>query len=77
MRTTHFGMGILLYIFRTPLYKNMYGGWRLLVNVLQLNRIFRKGHINVSLNKAGLFEGSFLWGGGQFDPPFIFQEELI
>ena len=31
--------------------------------------------------KAGLFEGSFLWGGeegGQFDPPvFIFQEELI
>ena len=32
-------------------------------------------------NKAGLFEGTFLWGwggeGGQFDPPFIFQEEVI
>ena len=30
-------------------------------------------------NKAGLFEGSFFWGGvgGQFTPPFIFQEELI
>ena len=29
-------------------------------------------------NKAGLFEGSFSWGGGgQLDPPFIFQEELI
>ena len=28
-------------------------------------------------NKAGLFEGSFSWGWGQFDPPFIFQEELI
>ena len=30
-------------------------------------------------NKAGLFEGSFFWegGGGQFDPPFIFLEELI
>ena len=27
--------------------------------------------------KAGLFEGSFSWGEGQFDPPFIFQEELI
>ena len=30
-------------------------------------------------NRAGLFEGSFSWGrgGGQIDPPFIFQEELI
>ena len=31
-------------------------------------------------NKAGLFEGSFFWGGGegQFEPPpFIFQEELV
>ena len=32
-------------------------------------------------NKAGLFEGSFSqgWGGvgGQFEPPFIFQKELI
>ena len=27
-------------------------------------------------NKAGLFEGSFSCGG-QFDPPFILQEELI
>ena len=31
-------------------------------------------------DKAGLFEGSFSWAVGQFDPPppsFIFQEELI
>ena len=29
-------------------------------------------------NRAGFFEGSFSWGwGSQFDPPFIFQEELI
>ena len=36
-------------------------------------------------NKAGLFEGSFFWGGwgegGQFNSPplhiFIFQEELV
>ena len=27
--------------------------------------------------KARLFESSFFWGRGQFDPPFIFQEELI
>ena len=27
-------------------------------------------------NKIGLFEGIFSLGG-QFDPPFIFQEELI
>ena len=26
-------------------------------------------------NKAGLFEGCLSWGGGQFDSPFIFQEE--
>ena len=26
-------------------------------------------------NKAGLFEGSFFWGG-QFDPSFIFKDEL-
>ena len=32
-------------------------------------------HINP--NKAGLFEGSFSWEGVQFDPPLIFQEELI
>ena len=34
----------------------------------------------LNANKAGLFEGSFSWGkegGGQFDPPFLFQEELI
>ena len=23
----------------------------------------------INPNKAGLFEGSFFWGGGQFDPP--------
>ena len=28
-------------------------------------------------NKAGLFDGSFFWGGAQFDHPFIFQEKLI
>ena len=35
-------------------------------------------------NKAGLFGGSFFFrggveggGGGQFNPPFIFQEELV
>ena len=27
-------------------------------------------------NKTGLFEGRFFWGG-QFEPPFIFQEVLI
>ena len=26
-------------------------------------------------NKAGLFEGSFFWGG-QFDPPSYFQKNL-
>ena len=31
----------------------------------------------VNPNKAGIFEGSLFWGGGQFDPPFLFQEELI
>ena len=31
----------------------------------------------VNPNKAGLFEGSFSWGRGKFDSPFIFQEELI
>ena len=29
-------------------------------------------------NKVGLFDGSFFWGGSQFEAPtFIFQEELI
>ena len=30
-------------------------------------------------NKAGLFEGGFVWGGVQFDllTPSMFQEELI
>ena len=28
-------------------------------------------------NKTGLFEGSFFRGEGQFDPSFIFQEDLI
>ena len=28
-------------------------------------------------NKAGDFDGSFFWGVVQFDPHFIFQEELI
>ena len=32
--------------------------------------------LGLNPNKAGLCEGSFLWGG-QFDSPFIFQEELI
>ena len=36
------------------------------------------GFFTFNPNKAGLFEGSFFWGGGcQFDPFFIFQEELI
>ena len=32
---------------------------------------------DINLNKIGLFEGNFPWGWGQFDPPFILQEELI
>ena len=31
----------------------------------------------INPNKAGLFEGSFSWGWGQFDPLFIFLEGLI
>ena len=27
-------------------------------------------------NKAGLFEGSFSWGGGQFGPPSYFKKNL-
>ena len=27
-------------------------------------------------NKAGLFEGSFSWGWGQFDPPSYFKKNL-
>ena len=32
----------------------------------------------VNPNKAGLFEGSFFWGGvNLLPPPFIFPEEFI
>ena len=44
------------------------------VNVYFVNLL--TGQYIINPNKAGLFEGSFFWGG-QFDPPFIFQEELI
>ena len=39
-------------------------------------------YLTFNPNRAGLFESSFSWGdgrggaGGQFDPTFIFQEEL-
>ena len=36
-----------------------------------------KDGATINPNKAGLFKGSFFWGGGEFDPSFIFQEELI
>ena len=50
--------------------KNLYG-WEMSqkLSVLPVN--------GFNPNKAGLFEGSFSWGWGQFDPPFIFQEDLI
>ena len=41
-----------------------------------VSRVFQR----INPNTAGLFEGSFSWvagGGGQYDPPFIFQEEHI
>ena len=34
----------------------------------ELNNIDKSKHFNP--NQAGLFGGSFFWGGGQFDPPF-------
>ena len=38
----------------------------------------RKNKVNFfKHNTAGLFEGIFFWGEGQFDPPFVFHEELI
>ena len=36
--------------------------------------------MSINPNETGLFEGSFFWGtgrSGQFDPLFIFPEELI
>ena len=50
----------------------------------KMKSIFRyfnlNGYEHFNPNKAELFEGSFSWGkgrGGQLDPRFIFQEELI
>ena len=45
-------------------------------------QIHMKTHQQLGFNtsKAGLFEGSFSWEGGQFDSPpapFIFQEERV
>ena len=31
----------------------------------------------INTKKTGLFEGSFLWEGGQFAPLFAFKGELI
>ena len=59
----------LLHIFRTPFPKNTSEGL-----------LLKNGSSNiqpVNPNKAVLFEGSFSLKGGQLDPPFIFQEELI
>ena len=50
--------------------------------------MFNQTKKQLNLNKAGFFESSFFWRmgggggwgwgvGGQFDPPLIFQEELI
>ena len=46
--------------------------------------MFNQTKKQLNLNKAGFFESSFFWrigggrgGGSQFDPPLIFQEELI
>ena len=43
------------------------------------NRDLNRGcliYLFVNPNKTWFFEGSFFWWGGQFNPPFMFQEDL-
>ena len=47
--------------------------------IVHINCIILHSYTSYHINpdKAGLFEDSFSGKGGQFEPPFIFQEELI
>ena len=58
-------------------YKDVNFNEKLIQDLTEIsNKIFR----NLNLNKAGLFEGILFcggWRGVQFDPLFIYQEELI
>ena len=55
----------------TPFPQNTSGQLLLRVEGLQASNF-------INPNKAGLFEGSFFWeGGDQIDPPLTFPKELI
>ena len=57
-------------------FKSLYSLWWLPLNYFVYLGCLPKTELKINPNMAGLFEGSFFWGGVNFTP-FIFQEELI
>ena len=52
-----------------------YKGYSSFYNIDILN--FLNPELQLNTNKAGILEGSFFCGKGQFDLPFIFLKEIM